>query len=166
MGDEDHVAGYGLTGDQDVELRTEYLHLLRGSNAADLAGFSLRPPRQFGHWKQQRIDERDVVVDPPALECAVEEFVGDNRRDRHIARSVLLCALAVATGGNAIPQHGDDGVRVEKPAHQQEYLVEGRPFLLLRLLRDRANKIVVEWPAIASSQAQSSASGSRITALP
>ena len=118
MRHEDHVSRYGLTGNQRV-IRTDH-NSPRREKRPDRSGLTSILTIKFNHRKLQGIDESDVVGRTPALECAVRQFVRDNRGNGDVADPLLPRTQSRPRGG--IPQHRDHHIRVEQVAHQRNNL--------------------------------------------
>jgi hypothetical protein len=54
-------------------------------------------PVQLDDRKEQRVDEGDIPRRPLAPECAIEQLMGDNRRDRDVCGVLLPHAPRQAT---------------------------------------------------------------------
>src|SRR6185437_10136640 len=112
----------------------------------------------------ERIEDRQIRIRPPALEGAEKQLVDDDRRSRQIFKP--LVPGSPRQWRSIVTQQSDNRVGVEQiPHHGKSLSSSGRSCCGTGSLMASMTSSSI-FPTRASSQAQSPATGSRITVLP
>src|SRR5262249_10956287 len=114
--------------------------------------------------KLESIDQSDIVGRALALERAIKKLVRDNCGNRDVGR--LFLSGPPGQFGGCVVQQSDDDVRIEQIEHHLNSLSSAARSWGLLSSQTARTKSSSSLPAMESSQLQSSATGSRITALP
>src|SRR5271165_3826820 len=162
VSDQGQVACDRLSGDEHVVGADR--RPLAGQQGAYLAGLPCILLVEVEDDEAERVDEGDIPVRLLALERAIEKLMRHDGGDRHVAG--LHSPRTLRRLGGDVVQKRDDDIRVQEIAHQSNSLSSaGRSWGSGCSLTART-KSSSSRPATESSQLQSLARGSRMTAGP
>lgn len=112
-GDDDESPGARLAGDKQVVATDRQTH--RCQLGAETSRFARIIEVEVEHREGQRVDLREVVLDPGRAVRAPVELVEYHRRYRDV--TWRLPAQPLRYGAIGIAQHGNDRVGVEREGH-------------------------------------------------